>query len=216
MRTRPSCTIEAFELGPFLTNCYLIYGTQPGPCWIVDASFDPEELIDRARGLGLVPQALILTHAHVDHIAGVDEVLRAFPGLPVVGHAGEKGWLQNPGLNLGRPIGMEVTAHGPDRLMAEGDVLEMGPQRWRVIHTPGHSPGGVSLFNEEAHVAIVGDTLFAGSIGRHDFPGSDIRVLADSIRKKLYSLPDDTKIYPGHGPPSTIGVEKRSNPFVRA
>lgn len=212
--TRP--TIETFELGPFLTNCYLIYGTQPGPCWIVDASFEPAELIARVRQLGLVPQALVLTHAHVDHIAGVDEVLRAFPGLPVLGHVAEKDWLSNPVLNLGRPIGMEVTAHGPDRLISEGDVLELGSQRWKVFHTPGHSPGGVSLYNEAAGVALVGDTLFAGSIGRHDFPGSDIRVLADSIRRKLYTLPDEIKIYPGHGATSTIGVEKRSNPFVRA
>lgn len=212
----PDCTIETFELGPFPTNCYLVYGTQPGPCWIVDASFGPDELIDRTRNLGLVPQALILTHAHGDHIAGVDEVLRAFPELPVLGHAAEKNWLKDPGLNLSRPMGMEVTAHGPDRLITEDDVLELGPQRWRVLHTPGHSPGGLSLFNEASRVAIVGDTLFAGSIGRHDIPGSDGRVLADSIRKKLYSLPDDTRIYPGHGPTSSIGVEKRTNPFVRA
>jgi glyoxylase-like metal-dependent hydrolase (beta-lactamase superfamily II) len=185
------------------------------PCWIIDAGFEPKRLIDHVRKLGLKPDALILTHTHVDHIAGLDEVLEAFPGLKVFGHAAEKDWLKDPVLNLGAPIGMDVRVHGMDGFIREGQELILGTQRWQVLETPGHSPGGITLYNAAAWTAIVGDALFAGSIGRTDFPGSDFNTLARSIRTKLYTLPDDTRIYPGHGPPSSIGAEKRSNPFVR-
>lgn len=212
------CTIEGFCLGPFETNSYVIYpgGTRKGrPCWIVDPSFGPGQLIERVLELGLKPSLLILTHAHIDHIAGVDEVLRSFPGLPVVIHQLESRWLGDPELNLGAAIGMNVTCHGPDRTLREGEELELGGSRWRVLHTPGHSPGGISLVCDDQRVAIVGDTLFAGSIGRYDLPGADGRTLAESIREKLYRLPDDTIAYPGHGPETTVGREKRTNPFVR-
>ncbi|MBX3375695.1 MAG: MBL fold metallo-hydrolase [Phycisphaeraceae bacterium] len=204
--------LETVTLGPFETNCYIV--ADGDRCWIIDASFEPEALIERVRDLGLKPEALILTHAHVDHIAGVDEVVRTFGPLPVVMHADEREWLANPMLNLSAAMGLPVTACGPDRFIAEGDRLTLGGQTWKVLHTPGHSPGGVSLVNSEAGIALVGDTLFAGSIGRTDFPGSDFESLAHSIRAKLYTLPDDTRVYPGHGPPTTIGREKRTNPFV--
>jgi glyoxylase-like metal-dependent hydrolase (beta-lactamase superfamily II) len=214
------CVIEAFPLGPFETNCYLVYVPDaPGPrrpCWIVDASFEPAPLIDRVRELSLTPQALLLTHAHVDHIAGVDEVLDAFPGTPVLIHAAEKDWLSSPILNLAIGVGLRTTARGPTGFLEEGQVLELSGTRWTVLHTPGHSPGGITLHNEAERTALVGDTLFAGSIGRTDFPGSNPDLLVRSIGKKLYTLPDDTTIYPGHGPTSTIGHEKRTNPFVRA
>jgi glyoxylase-like metal-dependent hydrolase (beta-lactamase superfamily II) len=197
----------------------LIYPTpaaQGSPCWIIDPSFEPAPLLDRVRELGLVPELLILTHAHVDHMAGVSDVLRAFPRLPVLLHASESEWLGDPAKNLGAAIGFFETCRGPDRTLNEGDVLELAGSRWHVIHTPGHSPGGVTLHSPAQHIAIVGDTLFAGSVGRTDFPGSDPGTLTESIRRKLYTLPDDTTIYPGHGPSSTIGREKRTNPFVRA
>jgi hydroxyacylglutathione hydrolase len=215
------CLIEGFALGPFETNCYVVY--VPGPrgairgrgCWIVDASFGPEPLIGRVRELGLIPEALLLTHAHVDHIAGVDEVLAAFSGTPVVIHPSEREWLRDPALNLSVGMGTPVTAHGPDRTYEAGEELELSGTRWTVLHTPGHSPGGVALWNGADNVALVGDALFAGSVGRTDFPGSDPHLLARSIRERLYTLPEETIIYPGHGPQSTIGREKRTNPFVR-
>ena len=203
-------------LGPFETNCYLVYVPGTGnPCWIVDASFEPGAMVDRVRALGLKPAALLLTHAHVDHIAGVDEILDAFPGTPVLIHPAEKGWLGNPMLNLSAGAGVRITARGPDRLLEEGQELELSGTRWKVLHTPGHSPGGVTFYNPVQNAALVGDALFAGSIGRTDFPGSDHEQLAGSIRRNLYTLPESTTIYPGHGPTSTIGREKRSNPFVR-
>lgn len=204
-------------LGPFETNCYVAQPepAMPGdPCWIVDAGFDPEQLIALVRERSLRPELLILTHAHGDHIAGIREVLAAFPGLPLLIHEAEREWLADPALNLSLAIGMPVTAPAPDRLLREGDMLTLAGSEWKVLHTPGHSPGGITLYNAADGVALVGDALFAGSVGRTDFPGSDPRTLARSIREKLYTLPDETLVYPGHGPGTTIGVEKRTNPFV--
>ncbi|QOJ01643.1 MAG: MBL fold metallo-hydrolase [Phycisphaeraceae bacterium] len=207
-------TIDTFVLGPFETNCYIL--SHGGEAWVIDAGFGPGEMIAALRRGGLRPTRLILTHAHADHIAGVAEVRRAFPGLPVWIHSAEAAWLSDPVLNLSGLTGMPVTAPGPDGLLAEGDVLEFGPTRWTVLHTPGHSPGGITLTSVEAGVAFVGDSLFAGSIGRTDFPGSDSETLAASIREKLYTLPAETRVLPGHGPGTTIGREMISNPYVRA
>jgi glyoxylase-like metal-dependent hydrolase (beta-lactamase superfamily II) len=119
-------------------------------------------------------------------------------------------------LNLSAGYGVEVTAPTPDRLLRHGETLILCGRPWQVRHTPGHSPGGITLYHEPGGTAIVGDTLFAGSIGRHDFPGSDFATLAKSIREQLYTLPNETTVLPGHGPTTTIGREKLSNPFVRA
>lgn len=209
--------IKCFTLGPFQTNCYVVDSGGP-ECWIVDASFQPAAMIAWIRSKGLAPKALILTHAHVDHIAGVAEVRAAFPGVPVLIHGAESAWLNDPMLNLSAMMGGDVTAPGPDREIVEGDVLELGESRWKVLHTPGHSPGGITLWCEDSDagsVAIVGDSLFAGSIGRTDFPGSAFETLERSIQEKLYTLPETTKVYPGHGPATTVGREKQSNPYVR-
>lgn len=238
--------ISTFTLGPWQTNCYVVQPGPPGglrtaveagadpatsgrtsptphpadgerDCWIVDASFGPGPIVEHVRRAGLRPMALILTHAHVDHIAGVAEVVAAFPGpprLPVWIHAAERDWLNDPELNLSMFTGQPVTAPGPDRLLADGDELSLGGTRWRVLHTPGHSPGGIALASHDAPVVLAGDALFAGSIGRTDFPGSSFEQLERSIRAKLYTLPDGTAVYPGHGPSTTIGRERASNPFV--
>ena len=210
--------VEGFVLGPVETNCYIVHaGTaRPGaPCWIVDAGFDPAELLDRVRSLRLKPEALILTHAHGDHMAGVEEVRAAFPGIPVLLHEDERGWLEDPELNLSDGLGMPVSAGPPDRLLRDGDELTLDGVRWRVLHTPGHSPGGITLHQPESAIAIVGDALVAGSVGRMDLPGGDEETLVRSIRSRLYMLPDATFVYPGHGPTTTIGRERRTNPFVR-
>ena len=207
-------SITTLTLGPFQTNCYVV--TSDGPaCWIIDASFSPGPLIDHIRREKLMPEALILTHAHVDHIAGVAEVRRAFPNLPILIHAAEREWLGDPMLNLSAVMGQSVTAPGPDRTIAAGETLVLGDSTWRVLHTPGHSPGGITLWCESEGIAVVGDSLFAGSIGRTDFPGSDHDTLLASIRSQLYTLPGATKVYPGHGSPTTIGREATSNPYVR-
>lgn len=214
--------VRGFVLGMFQTNCYVVTPAPDppagSPCWIIDASFSPEELIGDVQERGLVPRAVILTHAHVDHIAGLFDVRRAFPEAPIWIHGAERSWLTDPMANLSAVYGMPVTGPAPDRLLVEGEELELadGNGAWRVLHTPGHSPGGITLYHAASGQALVGDTLFAGSIGRHDFPSSDGPALVDSIRRKLYALPDQTRVFPGHGPATTIGREKRSNPYVRA
>ncbi|MCC6320285.1 MAG: MBL fold metallo-hydrolase [Phycisphaerales bacterium] len=207
--------IDRFPLGPFETNCFVLRFSGSTDCWFIDAGEEPGEMIGLVRREGLRPVALVLTHAHCDHIAGAFEVVRAFPKLPLMIHEAEREWLDNPMLNLSVMTGVPVTAPSPERLLRDGDELELAGERWRVLHTPGHSPGGITLWHEPSKTAFVGDALFSGSIGRTDFPGSSFDTLARSIRTKLYTLPDETRVLPGHGPETTIGREKRGNPFVR-
>lgn len=214
--TTPEIAYRGFALGPFATNCFVVRVASKRACWIVDAGFEPAALIGYVRREGLHPEALVLTHAHADHIAGVREVLAAFPGTPVWVHEAEREWLGDPELNLSAAMGMGVTAPGPDATLTHGQELELAGTRWRVLHTPGHSPGGITLACEASGLALVGDALFAGSIGRTDLPGGSLEVLERSIREQLYTLPDATRALPGHGPETTIGREKVSNPFVRA
>lgn len=208
--------IQPFVLGPYETNCYVVTPEGGRDCWIIDASFDPEEMISHIRRLGLTPRAILLTHAHLDHIAGLGQLREAFPGIPVLLHRAEHEWLANPVLNLSAMTGEPIREGDPDGELADGQELTLGPSHWIVRHTPGHSPGGVMFYCEEAGVALVGDSLFNGSVGRTDFPGSSQQTLADSIRRVLYQLPATTRVFPGHGPPTTIGREMKSNPFVRA
>jgi glyoxylase-like metal-dependent hydrolase (beta-lactamase superfamily II) len=210
-----SHVVARFELGPYATNCYVVASPRtPGRCFVVDASFDLDPMIEFIGREGLTPDALVLTHAHVDHIAGVRTLRSAFPSLPILIHAAEEAWLDDPLLNLSAFSGTPTTAPSATRVLAEGDRLDWGAGAWIVLHTPGHSPGSITLVHEVDKTAFVGDALFSGSIGRTDFPGCSFEALEASIRSKLYALDKDTTIFPGHGPESTIGRERRSNPFV--
>ncbi len=208
--------VERFTLGPFETNCYLVRAGRRGSgCFLVDASYGPGEMVERARALGERVGAIVLTHAHVDHIAGLEEVRGAFPEAPVMIHEAEAEFLGEPLLNLSIALGEPVVCRPATRLLRDGDTLDLAGASWRVLHPPGHSPGGITLVEDGSRVALVGDTLFAGSVGRTDFPTSDPRALTRSIRERLYTLPEATRVLPGHGPETTIGRERSSNPFVR-
>ncbi len=207
--------MECFSLGPFATNCYIVSEAGAAGCWIVDASFAPGAMIERVRALGLRPELFVLTHAHLDHIAGLDELREAFPGVPSIIHEAEKKFLEDPELNLSAGYGFPVSVRAAEKTLRGGETLTFGGSSWKVLHTPGHSPGGITLHCAEAGIALVGDTLFRESIGRYDFPTSDEAELMRSIREVLYALPDETRVLPGHGPETTIGHEKRGNPFVR-
>lgn len=214
----PPIQIDRFVLGPFETNCYLLReaakGDEPAEGWIIDAGMDPRPLIELASACGARISRIILTHAHADHIAGLREVKDAFPDAPVYLHRAERAWPGDPTLNLSVYLA-PMTAPEADELLEGGETLALGSTRWRVLHTPGHSPGGITLHCPEAGVAFVGDTLFNGSIGRFDFPTSDEQALFRSIRETLYRLPDETRVLPGHLEETTIAREKATNPFVR-
>lgn len=206
--------VATLTLGPFATNCYIVSEEGSADCFIIDASFGGESIVQAVKRNDLIPRALVFTHAHIDHIAGAHAVKRAFPEIPLWIHELETQWLVDPELNLSSLGGMPVTAPPHDRALAEGDALDLPGGPWNVLHTPGHSPGSLTLVSAQHGVAFVGDALFAGSIGRTDFPGCSFEELERSIRTKLYSLPGTTKCFPGHGPTTLIQRERESNPFV--
>ena len=208
--------ITPFVLGEYQTNCFVVTPGTPAAgmsCWIVDCGFQPEQMFQWIERHRLRPTAILLTHSHLDHIAGVDRALSRFGRLPLYIHEAEARFCSDAMLNLSALIGMPVTCTEPDHLFKDGEVLELNGSRWRVMHAPGHSPGGACLIHDESNQAIVGDTLFAGSIGRFDFPTSNAQHLRATIQR-LMTLPDDMMIYPGHGPKTTIGEERMQNPYV--
>lgn len=202
--------LERMEVGPFLTNCYLVACPKTREAVLIDPGDDGERIIRRVQELKLKVKYVINTHAHIDHI-GANDVVRAALKVPLLAHAADLSRYRSPGASLALSGG-RVEAEPPDRFLQERDVLEVGTLKVKVLETPGHSPGGITL--DINGVLFVGDTLFAGSIGRTDFPGGSFPVLIENIKKKIFSYPDDTEVFPGHGPPTTVGDERRYNPFL--
>ena len=211
----PKLQIETFTLGDYQTNCYVVADGDTKDCWLVDAGMGPGAMIDHVREAGLTPKAVVLTHAHVDHIGGLAEVLEVFPGLEVMIHEDEWGFPEDATKNLSVFLTTPVEAPPATRKLVHGEKLTLGGLTFEVRHTPGHSPGGISLVEHDARVALVGDALFAGAIGRFDFPTSDGRALIAGIHRELMTLPDEVRVLSGHGPETTVGTERASNPYLR-
>jgi glyoxylase-like metal-dependent hydrolase (beta-lactamase superfamily II) len=182
---------------------------------VIDPGLEPQLILDFLQQRGLRPAAILNTHGHGDHIGGNEAMKQAFPHIPLVIGVNEERLLSDANANLSAPFGMPVTSPPADRLVREGDRIEYAGIPLEVLEIPGHSPGHV-VYVYQGNPATVfgGDVLFRGSVGRTDFPGGSGRLLLAGIRTKLFSLPDDTLVYPGHGPMTTIGREKRDNPFA--
>jgi hydroxyacylglutathione hydrolase len=208
-----SLHIETFCLGDWMTNCFVLHAGGPA-CWFVDAGFGPGAMTDYVRREHLVPEAVLLTHAHVDHIAGLQEIRESWPHLPILIHEAEESFLTHPARNLSLVLAEQVIAPQATGNLEHGHSIEVDGCAFELRHCPGHSPGGIVLHHAAGNVAIVGDTLFAGSVGRTDFPASNSELLIQSIRAQLLTLPDSTRLLPGHGPQTTVGQERAENPFL--
>lgn len=205
--------IQKIEVGPFASNCYVVGAESGHEGVIIDPGAGGKEILKHVKDLGLEIKYIVLTHGHIDHVGALKEV-KEETNADIVIHADDAASLQsrNP-LNMMYRMSMQ-SLPPPDRLIKGGDSLNMGDLRLLVLHTPGHTPGGISLLGDEA--VFTGDTLFNLGIGRTDMPGGSHIELMESIHTQLMTLPDNTAVYPGHGPPTTIGIERQWNPFLRS
>jgi len=206
--------IQTIVSMPFAENTYVVWRDGNSKAVVIDPGTEPEAILAFLADRDLTPAAILNTHGHSDHIAGNADLKSAFPDVPLVIGVNDAPLLTDPGLNLSRSFGFDLVSPPADQTVREGDQLEFAGLTFDVRDVPGHSPGHVVFIASTEGIVFGGDVLFRGGIGRTDFPGGSFETLADGIRKKLYTLPDQTVIYPGHGPVTKIGYEKRTNPFV--
>jgi hydroxyacylglutathione hydrolase len=205
---------------PFQQNCTILWDEASKIGMVVDPGGDVDRILEAVDQTGARIEKIVLTHGHLDHAggaAGLRDALQARSGdtIPIEGPDQRDAFLLNGIAEQAAAYGFEASNVTPDRWMAEGDVLTLGPHRFEVLHCPGHTPGSLVFVNREARFALVGDVLFQGSIGRTDFPYGDHVALISAIKTKLLPLGDDFSFLCGHGPGSTIGAEKANNPFLR-
>jgi len=208
--------IDTFMLGDFQTNCYCVRKDDAERnCLIIDPGLEVEPLVQQLQQNEYVLTDILLTHGHADHIGGVEALRQVWPDVRVAIHHDDADMLTDPNLNLSLMAGSMVQARPADLILdSKTRYYEAAGLKFKILHTPGHTPGGICLYAADEHVLFGGDTVFAGSIGRSDFPGGSHEQLIEAIQKKLLILPDETTIYPGHGPATTVGNEKQYNPFL--
>jgi glyoxylase-like metal-dependent hydrolase (beta-lactamase superfamily II) len=213
--TTPDFAIEAIESAPFGEMSYVVWRPGHVEAVVIDPGFDPEAILDLLSRHGLRAAAILNTHGHVDHIAGNAALKGAFPDAPLIIGRHEAWLLADAQANMSASFGSPLASPPADRLVADGERLDLAGLSFEVREIPGHSPGSVVYVCEQFTPPFVlgGDVLFAGSIGRTDLGGNGPLLLA-GIRSKLFNLPGATQVFPGHGPATTIAAEKRSNPFV--
>ena len=206
--------IVVVPVTPFQQNCSVIWSESTSEGAVIDPGGDLEQIREVIREQGIKVTKILLTHTHIDHAGGTAELAREF-GVPIEGpHPGDQFWidrLPEQSRMFGFPA---VESFTPTRWLDQGDTVTVGDEVLEVCYCPGHTPGHVVFFNRRDRIAFVGDVLFAGSIGRTDFPGGDYDTLIHSIRSRLWPLGDDVTFVPGHGPTSTFGEERKTNPFV--
>ena len=200
-------------LGPLQTNCYLLACETTGKAAVIDPSWNGQGIADKAAEEGWQISHILLTHTHFDHVGGLAD-LKAATGAPIYVHPEAIPMLENAGM-AARMWQISIPdPPAPDEMLQEGQVIRVGELELHVLYTPGHAPGHVSFYLPEQHLLFDGDVLFQGSIGRTDLPGGNFELLMQTIRDKLLVLPDETAVLSGHGPATTIGQEKKWNPFL--
>jgi glyoxylase-like metal-dependent hydrolase (beta-lactamase superfamily II) len=207
--------VRGVVVGLFQENCWVVGSRQRGEACVIDPGDEPEEILALARDMGVRITRVVASHAHLDHIMAARDIVEA-TGAPFLLHQADLPIADNMPQSARAWIGREVApAPTPDAFPVDGDDLEVAGVTLTVLHTPGHTPGSVSLYAREARLLFSGDTLFRESIGRVDLPGGDFQQIAHSIAQRLYTLPEDTRVLPGHMQETTIGYERDHNPFVR-
>jgi hydroxyacylglutathione hydrolase len=202
--------IHTFPVGDIGANCYLVV-SEDKQGLLIDPGAEPDKLITAIQDLGIGIKYIVLTHGHLDHIGAVEE-LRKQTGSKVLIHELDNPCLTDAKLNLSYFFGSPILCGEADTLIKDGEQITLGNETFTVLHTPGHTAGGICLVGGE--VVFTGDSLFAGSVGRTDFPGGSADTLIESIKGKILTLGPNTKVYPGHGPSTTVEEEKRSNPYL--